>query len=76
MKFSMDGIKKFLKSNWKYLSGSLAFIVLVIVLVNLSEEQQQQDKESVAKSAAVVQEASADTESVEPATSLSVEDYP
>lgn len=76
MKFSMDGIKKFLKSNWKYLSGSLAFIVLVIVLVNLSEKQQQQDKESVAKSAAVVQEASADAESVEPATSLSVEDYP
>lgn len=76
MKFSINGIIKIVKSNWKYIAGSLAFVVLVIVLVNLSAQEEQEGKEKVAKSETVVQEASAETETVEPATTISVDEHP
>ena len=76
MKFSINGIIKIVKSNWKYIAGSLAFIVLVIVLVNLSAKEEQKGKERVTESEQVVQEATAETETVEPATTISVDEHP
>lgn len=39
MKISIDKMKKFLSNNWKYLAGAVAFIILVIILVNLSAKE-------------------------------------
>lgn len=79
MKFSIDGAKKLLKNNWKYLAGAIAFIILVVILVNLSAKEDAKDQEKVKQqqeeqTAQETQESG--TETVEPASSLSVEDYP
>lgn len=77
MKFSIDGAKKLLKNNWKYLAGSIAFIILVVILVNLSAKEDAQDQEKVKQQEQTAQTPQqAGTETVEPASSLSVEDYP
>ena len=74
---SIDGAKKLLKNNWKYLAGSIAFIILVVILVNLSAKEDAQDQEKVKQQEQTAQTPQqAGTETVEPASSLSVEDYP
>ena len=39
MKFSIDNIKTFLIRNWKYLTAAVAFILIVIILVALSNKE-------------------------------------
>lgn len=81
MKFSIDNIKKFVSSNWKYLIGAAAFILLVVILVALSNKENQIDQQ---KQAEIIEEQQAEqaekeeqkTENVEPANSMSTEEYP
>lgn len=78
MKFSIDNIKKFVSSNWKYLTGAVAFILLVVILVALSNKENQADQQKQAK---IVEEQQAEkeeqeAEKVEPANSMSTEEYP
>lgn len=78
MKFSIDGAKKLLKNNWKYLTGAIAFIILVVILVNLSAKEDAKDQEKAQQQQEQTAEATQETgtETVEPASSLSVGDYP
>lgn len=82
MKFSIDNIKKFVSSNWKYLAGAVAFILLVVILVALSnkenETEQQKEEQVIEEQQAETeqQQEEQETESVEQANSLSTEDYP
>lgn len=79
MKFSIEGIKKFFLNNWKYLIGSVAFIVLVVILVNLSEQQEQKQQEQIVEKQQQEEQQEADVkenEVVEPANSLSTEENP
>lgn len=80
MKDSIESIKKFFKNNWKYLIGALAFIVLVIILVNLSEQQEQRQQKQVEEQQQQEEEKKQDdvkeNEVVEPANSLSTQEYP
>ena len=75
MKISIDKMKKFLSNNWKYLTGAIAFIILVIILVNLSAKEGVVD-EPKTEEAASVEETGQDeeTEEVEQANSLSTEE--
>lgn len=78
MKFSIDNIKKFVNRNWKYLTGAVAFILLVVILVALSNKENEADQQ---KAAEIIEEQQAEqqnqeTETVEQANSLSTEEYP
>lgn len=78
MKFSIDNIKKFVNRNWKYLTGAVAFILLVVILVALSNKENEADQQ---KAAEIIEEQQAEqqeqeTENVEQANSLSTEEYP
>lgn len=78
MKFSIDNIKKFVSRNWKYLTGAVAFILLVVILVALSNKENEADQQKEAK---IIEEQQAEqqeqeTEHVEQANSLSTEEYP
>lgn len=78
MKFSIDNIKKFLVSNWKYLTGAVAFVLLVIILVNLSNKENKEDQQKTAEVIEEQQQAQVteEAENVEPANSMSTEEYP
>lgn len=81
MKFSIDNIKKFIVRNWKYLTGAVAFILLVVILVALSNKEnatdQQKETEIIEEQQAEQQEQQEqETENVEQANSLSTEEYP
>lgn len=78
MNFSIDNIKKFLSRNWKYLTGAVAFILLVVILVALSNKENVAEQQ---KQAEIVQEQQAEkeeqaAENVEPANSMSTEEFP
>lgn len=78
MKFSIDNIKTFLIRNWKYLTAAVAFILIVIILVSLSNKENKADQQKEAK---IIEEQVAEqeeemAENVEPANSLSTEEHP
>ncbi len=78
MKFSIDNIKTFLIRNWKYLTAAVAFILIVIILVSLSNRENKADQQ---REAEIIEEQIAEqeeqqAENVEPANSLSTEEHP
>ena len=76
MKFSIDNMKKFLSNNWKYLAGAVAFIILVIILVNLSAKEGVVDNPKTEETgeATPVEENGQEQEEVEQANSLNTEE--
>lgn len=82
MKFSIDNIKTFLIRNWKYLTAAVAFILIVIILVALSNKENVADRKKEAEimqEQMAVQEAEQEeqqTENVEQANSMSTEGHP
>lgn len=78
MKFSIDNIKTFLIRNWKYLTAAVAFILIVIILVSLSNRENKADQQ---REAEIIEEQIAEqeeqqAENAEPANSLSTEEHP
>jgi uncharacterized protein YgiM (DUF1202 family) len=74
MKFSIDNIKTFLIRNWKYLTAAVAFILIVIILVSLSNRENKADQQ---REAEIIEEQIAEQEeNVEQANSLSTEEHP